>query len=161
MLESVDNLCSFVEIVLVLCMMSDFWLEPGQLGYCVWDSVSYLNLFLWLHLVGESGDHHFNTSFLRYKSRFHTEPLLGLMVVGVPPYCCAGGSSGFWLGGRSRKALGSADAVGQGWWGALGVTSWWRAQAEFPAWLLCTPAWGGWSFADFLEWFAWSGTIIV
>lgn len=100
--------------------MSDFWLEPGQLGYCVWDSVSYLNLFLWLHLVGESGDHHFNTSFLRYKSRFHTEPLLGLMVVGVPPYCCAGGSSGFWLGGRSRKALGSADAVGQGWWGALG-----------------------------------------
>lgn len=51
-------------------------------------------------------------------------------------------------------------------WGRVGgvhwvVTSWWRAQAEFPAWLLCTPAWGGWSFADFLEWFAWSGTIIV
>lgn len=33
-------------------------------------------------MVGESGDHHLNASLLRYRSRFHTEPLLGLMVVG-------------------------------------------------------------------------------
>lgn len=37
-------LSSFVEIVLVLCMMSDFWLEPGQLRYYLWDSVSSLKV---------------------------------------------------------------------------------------------------------------------
>lgn len=76
---------------------------------------------------------------------------------GVPPYCCAGESSGFWLGGRSRKALGSADAVEQGWWGALGVTSWRWAKAEFPAWLLWHPSLGRIEFCWFfgvvcLEW---------
>ena len=160
MLESVDNLCSFVEIVLVLCMMSDFWLEPGQLGYCVWDSVSSLNLFLWLHLVGESGDHHLNTSFLRYKSRFHTEPLLGFIVVGVPPYCCAGESSGFWLGGAGKPLALLMQ------WSRVGGVHWvLPAGGEHRQSSLHgfsgTPAWGGWSFTDFLEWFAWSGTIIV
>lgn len=44
------------------------------------------------------------------------------------------------LEGGAGKPLVSADAVERGWWGALGVTRWWRVKAEFSAWLLWLPS---------------------
>ena len=94
------------------------------------------------------------TSFGRGKWRPPPQYILLEVQVEVPYWASVGIYSGggtslllcrreFWLlTWRSRKALGSADAVEQGWWGALGVTSWWRAQAEFPAWLLWHPSLG-------------------
>ena len=110
---------------------------------------------------GQRGSHqreeHTEVSFSSYVVTL-TGPLITFLLsvtqnrqdLGVTPHGSSGrGFQGslllcrreFWLlTWRSRKALGSADAVEQGWWGALGVTSWWRAQAEFPAWLLWHPS---------------------